>query len=458
MPGIVLIDNDPEELKDIQNAFFSAGIPCLPVQYMADSGVDLVNFSNLNPRVVITDINLLDHSPQNIMSHVGPISELLKKIVKNGPYILYFWSKLSDEVEQIMKLLDERFKNEIVMPMHYGRIEKSRFKGPENSENLKQFVQSIMGENLLFYAVFEWENRVARAAIETTETLYNLTKPASVLEGASFSKTHSDEFRKALALIGNETLGTKNAKEFPDEAIDAGLAPVFYDRLKAKVPYSDKWSRAISEIGTKVTVSSYIKAALNSFYHVEAVDSNFPKECRGVFVEIASGVLQTTKFQQKIGADLKTILQDEFISDVKLNKAGDKQRVISETKLGFIEMSAECDHAQKKTKLHRYALSALIPIEFEDLTKFNRGGDKVDKTAHAGIYRLPNIVLDGQVYILKISFKYQIGTKPVASISQQTYENKWFGLPRFRLKGQILSEISFLNAQYSSRPGIVRFE
>ncbi len=461
MPGIILVDDNQEELTDIQNAFFNAGIPCLPVQYK-ETGISHIDFSRLTPRVIITDINLENQSSLDAKRLVGPIAEIIQNVVKKGPYILYFWSKLTEEVEEIMQLLETRFKDNLEMPIHYGRIEKSNFRGSENADALAKLVQEITSKDPLFSAMFDWENRVARAASETTEILYNLTKPLTPTEGVSTNTVHLQELRKALALIGNETLGKKNAKDFPNEALDAGLAPVLYDRLKAKLSTSSKWKEAVPNIGDEVIVSPDVKAALNSFYHIEPVGPEFSKSCRGIFVELASGITQNAKFQQQLGIDTAQLLHEEFLSTSKLGKPSAeadafKEQARNGTILGFVELSAECDHAQKKTKLHRYALAALIPSDFEALTEFKRG-DVISKTAHAGIYRLPNILICSKIYILKISFKYQIGTKPVVNLGQQEYTHKWFGEPKFRLKDQILSEISFLSAQYSSRPGIVRFD
>lgn len=87
----------------------------------------------------------------------------------------------------------------------------------------------------------------------------------------------------------------------------------------------------------------------------------------------------------------------------------------------------------------------MIPVEHERHTIFKQGNTK-----HSGIYRLPNIKVLDQEYIVKISFMYQVGAIPDF--------NKWLGRPIFRLKDQILSDISFKASQHASRPGIIRFD
>jgi hypothetical protein len=128
----------------------------------------------------------------------------------------------------------------------------------------------------------------------------------------------------------------------------------------------------------------------------------------------------------------------------------------TETILGLVEVSADCDQAQRKTKLHRYLLAALIPNEFKEITAFETNG--VDReTAHEGIYKTPTLSIDNKEYILKLSFKYQFGTNPKSLVNEVLYENSWLGTPKFRLREQILADIVFKCAQYATRPGIICF-
>lgn len=455
MPSIVIVDDNQDELNNIQNAFFSAGIPCLPIRYISDhenSGIDHLAIDHINPRIIVTDINLQEQPGANAVNLVGPIADLLKKLVKTGPYALFFWSKHDRLVEDIMTLLEQRFFNELNLPIHYGCIEKSKFSRPEKASELKEHVKGLVSENKLFNAIFSWEQRVSNAAGEALSSLYRLTRPLTLGNDQRYTNLHVSEMEKTLAIIGNQTLGEQNAKDYPGEALDGGLAPVVYDRLRVMSATNDTWKDAVPDLGVKLKTPEGIKAALNSFYHVETVDEDFSKSCRGVFVELNPEIRGSSKFHQKLGVDINTLINEEFITIISTKNAQEDNvknaKIRDDIILGFIEISAECDQAQRKTKLHRYALTALIPIEHVGAAKAK---------AHDGIYRLPEILINDKKYIVKVSFKYQIGTKPETLVSEERYINKWLGNPKFRLRNQILSEISFLSAQYSSRPGIISF-
>ncbi len=454
LPSIVLIDDTKEELEKLQESFNLAGYPYFPIHYKNahdnTTGLDHVNLGMIKPRIIITDLNLQEGTVVEAKTLVGPIAEVLKTLNVDGPYLLYFWSKNGRYVKDVINLIIERHKD-IPCPIHWGVLEKSEF--ISEPEKLKARVQEIFSEDPIFHALFNWENRVSSAAQATTDSLFNLAKPSSPEDIDDFKSKTTNKLQTMLAVIGNETLGTKNAKEEPEVAIEQGLEPVLLDHIRSnyKLIDSDIWLTAASGIGAQQTTEKSVKAQLNSFYHVEKLEPDAAKDKRGTWVALSSAYFEDTKNAGKIinnlGQATKAILHEEFLDNRQGSKA-ERDNARNATKLGFIELSAECDQAQRKTKLHKYFLSAMIPIEYEPFTFF--GDEQKRVTAHDGIYRLPNVVVDGQEYIVKISFRYQVGTKPDF--------NKWLGNPVFKLKDQILTDISFRASQHAARPGIIRFD
>ena len=450
LPSIVLIDDKKNELDALQDSFTLSGYPCFPIQYINDNpdnhtGIDHVNLEMIKPRVIITDLNLQEQQISNSTQLVAPIAEILKKLSLQGPYLLYFWSKNEGHVENVLKILFERH-SDIPYPIHFGIISKSEFL--DNSETLKTKVEGLLTENPIFNALFSWENRISSAAQATTNSLFNLAKSSNPEDISDFQEKTTNKLQKMIAVIGNETLGTQNAKDEPEVAIEQGLAPVLHDRIQSNYEHIDRtvWLKAAHGIGTRLEADREIKAHLNSFYHVEGIEAGAPKNKRGTWIEFEEIYLNNpAKVLQNLGRNIKTLKNEEFLnSDVGTKTT--RKEAHNATKLGFIELSAECDQAQRKTKLHKYFLSAMIPIEYEANTLFSGSRN----TNHNGIYRLPNIIVNGHEYIVKISFRYQVGAMPEA--------NKWLGNPIFKLKDQILADISYQASQHSARPGIIRFD
>lgn len=459
--NILAVDDEQSQLSAIQNAFFSGGIPCLPIHYQYDlmdniSGIDHVDTSNFQPRVVVSDLNLRNGSLGNTMELVTPIAKLLEKLAIKGPYLLIFWSGVIDQVDRVMELLQERFSDKITLPIHCCAIDKDQYLGVDSDpDNLKTRVRELIEESSLLNALLDWENRIVKSAQQTTNSLFDLTKPMSIDPEVGYQAQHTSEIQKVLAKIGNETVGILNANESPELALDLGLAPVLHDQLNSisNITGADKWRNGVPQIGTEVAVEKDLATKLNSFYHVEVVEPSYSKACRGVFLELENEVLQDTtklnKLEARFGISLVELIEEEFLEQVV--KANKRELVRESTQLGFIEISAECDQAQKKTKLHRYVIAALTPLEYspEGQDPFNLYG-KQNKKSHNGIYRVPDINIDGVDYMLQLSFKYQIGSLPS--------ENRWLGKPIFRLRDQIMVDISFNCAQYISRPGIIAFK
>jgi hypothetical protein len=455
-PNIVAIDDQESELSEIQKGLFAGGVPCLPILYQYDlatnkSGIDHVELDCFKPRVVVSDLNLREGSLSNVMELAKPIETLLKKLDIKGPYVLVFWSAVPEHVDAVMTLLKERFYSELNLPIYFTSIDKNQYSGAAKAQDLKQKLKEIISESKLFNALIHWEGRVASAARETTNSLFKLTRPKEVASSDNYQVLHTAKLQDILAVIGNETIGVKNAGDEPEVALDSGLAPVLHDHLQVISEAQDRsvWLEAVPDVGKAIEYKQNINAHLNSFYHVEDVSVADSQSKRGTWIEFNEDYIAAAgneaKLKAHLGRAFKAIKHEEFLDSGQGTKA-EREEARNATKLGFLELSAECDQAQRKTKLHKYLLSALIPIEHYRFTEF---GDEKRSTAHSGIYRTPNLIIDGLEYIVKITFMYQIGIIPDI--------HKWLGLPKFRLKDQILADISYQCSQHASRPGIIRF-
>lgn len=457
LPGIIVVDDNDKELDDIKNAFFESGIPCLPIKYINDdpdndSGIDHVDISNwVSPRILVSDLNLTEMQNSSAVNLAGPFAQMLKKLSIKGPYLLCLWSKLESEVSSVVQILEERYSEDIVLPIQVCVISKSEFLS--EPEMLRNKLKNIISESPLFETLLNWEIRISEAARNTTNALSLLAKES--VQTASI-EDHASELRKILAVIGNEAIGLRNAVDNPSLAMDYGLIPVLEDQVRSmtEADLNDKWKIAVPEIGQRQNIDDSVKSILNAFYHLEEVDIGFSKSNRGVFVSLNNEYLNEEeclkKFEARIGRNIKSLIHDEFLPNTfnsSQKKLRDEAR--SEIMLGFLEISPACDFAQRKIKLHRYILGALIPEKFEELTTWKTVSHGVKDKAHEGIHRLPRLRYRGKSYILKLSFKYQLGAQPE--------DNQWFGDSLFRVRDQVLSSIIYNCSQYSSRPGVISF-
>jgi hypothetical protein len=457
LPSIVVIDDNKNELDNIKNAFFEAGIPCLPIQYVNndpdnESGIDHVDISEwITPRIVVTDLNLMETPSATAVNLAGPLAKMLQRLSLKGPYLLCIWSKLEKDVDDVMQVLEERYWSDMPLPLQVSVISKHDFLS--EADGLKKKLKALISENSLFDILLNWEVRISEAGRSAVAMLYSLAQGNN--QNMSIND-RADELRKILAAIGNEAIGLKNAKDNPALAIESGLIPVLEDQIRSRLDAEiyGKWSEAVPGIGERQIISDSVKSKLNAFYHIEEVPEIYPKNSRGVFVRLNMDYLNERinreKFERRLGRSIKSLVHEEFLpktDDPEQRNLREKAR--NEIVIGFLEVSPACDYAQRKAKFPRYILGALIPSEFEALTSFEtREGGKKDR-AHDGVYRLPRIDVDGKTYVVKFSFKYQLGAQP--------NDNQWFGASLFRVRDQILSAITFSCSQYASRPGVISF-
>lgn len=471
LPGIVIVDNEMNELVQLQESFTLAGLPCLPVHFVNNdpknkTGMDHIEVpTGLHTRILITDLNLNEFQKLDAKQLVDAISQTIKKFVRSGPYLLILWTKHKEEAGEVVALLEERYKNEITLPIEWSALSKLEFRSEEGgptieiADKLKSAIYAIIENSPLFNAILNWEGRVSDAARITSNTLYKITipldEPTDEGSGKGYIEQHKNNLIKVLSAIGNEAVGYKNSAEYAASAMDGGLAPVLADQLYliSEIDEVDEvWKQALPGLGVYEDISDNVKSELNSFYHIDEVEPNFSKGLRGVFVRLHPDIIEggdkKDKFEIRIGRSIKALLHDEFING-NIGTKQERENVRNNTIIGFLEVSAVCDHAQRKTKLHRYLIGALVPVEYENFTCFENNDGVVRKVSHDGIYRFPIVSINGKTFIALFSFKYQFGTHP---------ENNWFGEPIFRIREQIFTDVVFNFSQYSSRPGITRFD
>ena len=451
VPGIVAVDDNPKELEQLKEGLFSAGLSCFPVIYDEVSGVEDVNFAECSGiRVVISDLNLTELQSIEATQLVGPLGEMLKALPLTGPYILCIWSKIEEKVAEVMALLESRYSNEINLPLRCVAISKAKFLN--DPDGLRQRLLEEISSSPLLNAIIAWEKKVTESANATMDNLYRLARPN---EEFTTVEKQNEAFDKLMSAIANESLGVKNALEEPSVAVEAGLLPILEDHLRSQKINVSLWKDALTEVGKRIHLDQKIKSTLNTFYSVEEVEDSFGRDSRGVFLELNKDYLgnkdNLEKFQKRFGCDIVGIINQEFICQLnKRAKPEGKQRyneLFENCVVGFLESSAACDYAQRKVKLPRYILGILIPEGLKSFARFKF--QDVYKEAHEGIYRLPIVNYKGQPYILKFSFKYQVGAQPE--------DHKWFGSPLFRLRDQVMASINSNNANYSSRLGIMSF-
>jgi hypothetical protein len=457
LPRVVAIDNSPQQLEQIREALTMASVPCLPVLYEAtlwppDGLQDVCSAV----RLVLLDLNLLDAPTAEAKSIAPLIADVLSKVVVRGPYILAFWSKHGDLVAEVLAILGEQYKDQVVPPIHHVLLDKHDFqvtrdgeRDKETAQKLSARVDKILQGVPVLEMLSEWETRVASAAASTVSRLYGLAAEGNPWDREGVQTKLSD----LLTWISHETVGRQTAKDIPADSAEQGLVHALADEL-SRTPgtedYNNRWAAAMPKIGQKAftPAADLSPEALNEVFHVATVGA--AKGDRGAFSFLpADFVADKVKIKRIFGVTAKT-LKNEFVNlegvDATLRPA-----LLDACKLGLVELSAACDYAQRKDRSLRFVLAALIPAAFASNTKFEDSDDKGGRpreSRHEAIYRLPFIKVKDQRFVCKLNFRYILGLPK---------ESELLGDPLFRIRVPLLDEIAYRCSTHLARPGIIAF-
>ncbi|NIF81029.1 hypothetical protein F3J20_27230 [Paraburkholderia sp. Cy-641] len=455
----VIVDNDETELQELVTGMHEAHIPVVPLRYSVDAGViGVPDHKSLCIRLLFVDMNLADSSAPSPKDIAPTIAEVISAVVPldNGPYALIFWSKHRHLVDEVLQILGERHA-EIPMPIVVSALDKNDFKMPESAdarkawlEGLRKGIDSVVQTSPQLTALMAWEREIGRAA---SATLHALTKVLSPSIPWDIAK-HADNLSAVLGRIAQEATGRKNAADRPDEAIHLGLQPMLVDNLERSSATADgireMWTAAMPQVKSNSPIAFGENGAdrrLNAFYCVSEITTQIEKTDRGAFVAISDDHLNDDCFKSHFG---KTVaeLSEEFVDVSGLTRT-QKSEIRKSVKWGFIEISADCDHAQRKSRLYRYVLAALVPSDREDNTKFKGMDGSITDRRHNAIYRMPEIELaDGKPLVLFANFRYLLGLPAKASI---------LGDVVLRIRSGILAELIHNYSRYVARPGVVSF-
>ncbi len=459
---IILVDDDQTYLDQLNSAFASSGLSCVPIVFRNDpgnvSGIDHVNFDTNHVRIIALDINLREFtSTQDAKVLYPTIEAVLKKLNPSGPYYLIFWSRYGNLPAEIIALLASRSNGEVLAPLGWGFLNKLEFQADVPPDELKKKLLELVDQVCIFRLLIEWENRTGYAASYALSELYKIAA-APHDNGWKIPETQ-EKLITLLTHIAHESVGRKNATGTANQAVEGGLLPILEDKLLGMTKEENldslnaKWSACLKQLGENdlENLTDEDIANLNTFYNLEGVPQDFSKTKRGVFVKMPNceGPLASRFFTRFFGKDIsyKKLINEEFLFNTEVGNKSLRKEARENLVLGWIEIGAVCDHAQQKNRLHRYLLSALVPVEYSAMVCQQRESGTMLK-AHEGIFRSPVLHYNGKQYILLISFRYTAGLHKDSCMLDK---------PLFRLKEQIINEVAFAWSKYSIRPGITSF-
>lgn len=444
---VLAIDDIQDDLDRIRTGLHEAGIACMPILYSPGTA-PAEPYQGV--RIVFMDLNLIGgHRDDAELADVA--AQTLKSFIAKGPYLLVFWSGLAGNVDEVVKHLRERHAD-TPAPLAIGVMNKSDLVLPEKTaanygaqlDALKQSILREVAKSPQLLALLHWEAKLAQAAAGAFGELHSLAAGDACWDFPAVG----EHFGKILGKVAVEAAGI-HAETDKAAAIEQGLAPLlndFMEQAPMEETAKQAWEAALPSRRLRtVALPAHVPASkLNARY---LFDLRVPqKTYRGAVVAISG----ETAWEAVFGG-MQGTLANEFLNLAGVGDQGQVQSILSSCHYCLLEFSADCDQAQGKVKLFRYALCMMIPGVHSERTFFVRrtdSGERRDPTCHAAIYRFPDVNWQGGDWILKANLRYVVSLPASSPV---------LGSPMFRVRAQALACLAHHFGQHSTRPGMLAF-
>lgn len=386
------------------------------------------------------------------------IADVLRQIVcpESGPYGLVLWAE-EPSLGQLKTFLFERLTGEDakLLPVFMTVLQKGEYIDTgsgdvKDPEKLKSDLNDRISSNPQMKALLSWEADVFAATDAVLRSIVGLV-PVDIRASNEFGS----ELGKVLYRLSQAGAGADRALENPREAINRVLVPILADRVTEHDPEGDAgeaWTNALVEVDNpKEPAPLKVQAAVNTSIHLSfaRTPNSAPIKATdlGAVLELPESD-SNALLQEVFGVTEKKLRGELFRAD-----RNDWRNCV----LRLVQIGAACDHAQPKPGPLLYLLGIEWCFANEDGSesqemptmwlgnreKFGRARPFRDSEWQSPIIQVPHFGRPGKLSIFK---NLTWSVRPDATEGWR---------PIYRLREEIVSELTQEYARYISRPGIV---
>ncbi len=437
---IIIVDDIQSQLDRLSRAFLDNGIGCRPLLYE-----NTYNEPLLNIRIAFFDLNI----GEKTVNDTGKTPEEIEKFNSavyndlaialnqyiskdNGPFALIFWTRNKKIIDGFISYVrnPERGFSDTPSPILIDCIDKDEV----NAENLPiKLLEVLNREGIKF--LFNFETKANEAAERTINKLYEII-PKDEKWGES--EILFDNLGKILSKIAASTLGFEHSKENPNKAVYEGLLPILNNEL-INSDTEVNWEEILAPLysGKIVSPNDIIQRKVNSIFHIEC--SKLAKDIRGAVI-----VMDKTNLEHINSLNIEEI--NAWFRKLLSFKDGREDlisKIIINTKLIAIELSAACDYSNKKPRINKYILGALTPLI--DVEKDINQKGRSESSYHLGGC---DFNLDDQNFQIWLNLNFVFGVRS---------DDPRLGKSLFIMKKEIMDMLGNKYASHVSRIGITSF-
>jgi hypothetical protein len=454
-PRFVVLDDKPDHLTPIIEAFTSIGTSCIGIPYDGETDQHLSIDFYKGVRGFFIDLNLSGGSIGK-NQHYAEIVRILETVItkNNGPFILILWTDNPTECPDLKVYIEESIETgyEHCKPLLIESLSKTDYINtfkedpnfgkilPGKEDEFKTIIQNFFISCPQIATLFDWESKVFDAVNQTLIELINL-----IPENKRNFTDYPNEIDKVLSCITRDTVGKTHVVTDPKKAFNIAVAPILVDKILNDHPSQDNiqfWNNAITQVKTATIDSEESIGKFNKMLHLAVTnnESMGPYDW-GSVIEIPSNIYTDQYCKETFGFSKKQLAKEVFCFN-------DEQDLVPI----LVRIGASCDYAQNKEGPIPYVFGFRVnsrkykcrEIDFAN-PELKFKSKKISDWASPLFYyesldqtRIQpfHLVLNLQLIITAVKGKFD------------TYTTV------YRIREQLLNQIILRTANFSSRPGI----
>lgn len=439
-PRIIAVDDDPDHLKALEEAFDGLGGLCECIEFGRASDRTVPFASGV--RVLFMDINLLPGAAANLGPRTfSPIVTIVRKLISpdNGPYALVTWTSNVAAHDALTDYLEQQLSQDLRPCATYCLPKDGHLDDPPA---LMAKLRALHGEIPGLAMLLDWERAVTNAADRSVLQIARLS--------GLYGREQGSAMAQAVKAISRASAGPAEADRHPFRAFTQGMSAVLADQLERSSPVTeteDAWKSALAATAPP-DPDDVQRAALNTFFHLATArdaGSALGAIYEVSFAAISNYLLPThkTKMAALLSSEFVPLRQDRLQDDEA------RRTFVRRCKFRLIQLGAPCDHSNNKIRVPDCLLAVEIPETAFDCTELRSKKQFRDTPARAEwLFQTPPLLSDAGRYVLVVNMRFRISV-PSAELG---------GFRRIgRLREALASEIAIHSANFSTRPGIIEF-
>ncbi|MGN7713677.1 hypothetical protein [Agrobacterium radiobacter] len=426
----VIVDDNPDELKQLADCMRKIGAPCLPLIYDQAEGIATKHLGGV--RLLFLDLHLTTGAQSGgIAQTAGLIVAMLEEgiVATSGPYVIILWTKHQEQKAAFEAYVMENLEA-MKRPLAILSLDKNNYLAGDAGEKLTADVAQIIETDPRLRAMLDWEREVLRAAGATLSEI-----GALVAKEDRTAARFSERLDEILSLLAFEAVGSANAKVDPYSAVNAALMPILSDRIANQRvdPKSNAiWTAAVTKVENLNQPSQTESARLNSMLHIaKASTEALTSGAWGAVTLLPEAELLDEPMMKRFDLTAKPMLANTFCLTEKSER--------SASRLCLLRIGASCDYAQSRKGPVPFVLGAIIPAD----AKRRDGLPKAEIVT-------PSLIIDGFDGPVRMIFNTHLQISLVP-----TEFSAWSAL--CRLREPLLMQITTYGARHATRPAIISF-